>query len=122
MNAPIASFPPEDYAHIAELLRAKLQSDGEFKAVLSNNFNVILAALDIAASDQYDRGRRDMLNALLALNPKAAQRLHMCNGGTEHTFENHAGRLPFDVVFWVTEVAEQLGIQPKDDDQTGEVA
>lgn len=61
----------------------------------------------------YDRGRRDVLNAILALNPKAAQRLHMVSGGTEETFANHDGRLPFDVVFWVTEVAEQLGIEPK---------
>lgn len=63
----------------------------------------------------YDRGRRDMLNALLALNPRAAQRLHIVSGGTEESFSNHEGRIPFDVVFWVTEVAEQLGIEPKDD-------
>ena len=64
---------------------------------------------------EYDRGRRDLLNALLALNPRAAQRLHVLRGGTEETFENHAGQIPFDVVFWVTEVAEQLGIAPKDE-------
>lgn len=63
----------------------------------------------------YDRGRRDVLNALLELNPRAAQRLHMLRGGTEESLENHAGRIPFDVVFWVTEVAEQLGIEPKED-------
>lgn len=67
-----------------------------------------------AIDERYDQGRRDVLNAILALNPKAAQKLHILHGGTE-TFDNHAGRLPFDVVFWVTEVAEQLGIKPKDD-------
>jgi hypothetical protein len=72
----------------------------------------ILSEKSVQISD-YERGQRDMLNAILALNPKAAQRLHMVNGGTEHTFTNHEGRLPFDLVFWVTEVAEQLGIEPK---------
>ena len=62
----------------------------------------------------YERGQRDILNALLALNPKAAQRLHIVSGGTDETFANHEGKLPFDVVFWVAEVADQLGIQPKD--------
>jgi hypothetical protein len=64
--------------------------------------------------ERYDQGRRDVLNAILALNPKVAQKLHILSGGTEETFNNHEGRLPFDVVFWVTEVAEQLGIQPRD--------
>jgi hypothetical protein len=71
-----------------------------------------LSEKSIQTSD-YGRGQRDMLNAILALNPKAAQRLHMVSGGTEETFDNHEGRLPFDLVFWVTEVAEQLGIEPK---------
>lgn len=64
---------------------------------------------------EYDRGRRDVLNAILALNPKAAMKLHVINGGTEETFANHQGKLPFDVVFWVCEVADQLGIEPRDD-------
>ena len=71
----------------------------------------ILAEKPVQISD-YERGQRDTLNALLALNPKAAQRLHILQGGTEETFENQQGQLPFDVVFWVSEVAEQLGIQP----------
>ncbi|RWD00141.1 MAG: hypothetical protein EOS58_30640 [Mesorhizobium sp.] len=65
--------------------------------------------------DLYEQGRRDVLNAILALNPKLAQKLHVLAGGTDDTFTNHDGRLPFDVVFWVTEVAAQLGIEPKDD-------
>lgn len=63
----------------------------------------------------YERGQRDILNALLALNPQAALELHIGHGGTEETFTNQAGKLPFDVVFWVTTVAEQLGIEPKED-------
>ena len=66
--------------------------------------------------DEYDRGRRDMLNALLALNPKAALAMHIIHGGTEETFTNHEGKLPFDVVLWITTVASQLGIEPKDED------
>lgn len=72
-----------------------------------------LSKKSVQISD-YERGQRDTLNAILDLNPKAAQRLHMVSGGTEDTFANHEGRLPFDVVFWVTEVAEQLGIEPKE--------
>lgn len=68
---------------------------------------------------EYDRGRRDVLNAILALNPKAALNLHIVNGGTEETFSNTDGRLPFDVVFWVCDVADQLGIEPTDDDLLG---
>ncbi|MBZ9922732.1 hypothetical protein LB579_34320, partial [Mesorhizobium sp. BR1-1-7] len=64
------------------------------------------------ASADYDQGRRDVLNAILALNPKVAQKLHTIRGGTDESFTNHDGQLPFDVVLWVTEVAEQLGIEP----------
>ena len=66
-------------------------------------------------ADAYDQGRRDVLNAILALNPKVAQKLHVISGGTDESFSNHAGQLPFDVVLWVTEVAWQLGIAPKDE-------
>lgn len=67
-----------------------------------------------AAEDPYDRGRRDMLNAILALNPHAAKRLHDIRHIGEDApppFTNTAGQIPFDVVFWVTEVADQLGIK-----------
>jgi hypothetical protein len=65
------------------------------------------------AVDRYDEGRRDILNALLAPNPDIAKRRHAIEGDTEETFTNQEGKLPFDVVFWVTEVAAQLGIEPK---------
>jgi hypothetical protein len=64
--------------------------------------------------DAYDRGRRDMLNAILTLNPEVARKLHDIRG-EEPAFTNEHGKLPFDVVFWVTAVAEQLGIEPKED-------
>lgn len=54
--------------------------------------------------------RRATLNDLLALNPKAALALHVVHGYTEASFTNEQGKLPFDVVFWVCEVAGQLGI------------
>lgn len=56
----------------------------------------------------YERGRRDMLNALLAPNTIAAAKLARMSGA-EPDIE---GQLPFDVVFWVSEVAEQAGIKP----------
>jgi hypothetical protein len=40
--------PAEDFAHVAELLRTRTSEHG-LRAVLSNNVNTILAALDIAA-------------------------------------------------------------------------
>jgi hypothetical protein len=41
-----------------------------------------------AKVDPYDQGRRDVLNAILALNPKVAQRLHVISGGTDESFSN----------------------------------
>ncbi|MCA0275853.1 MAG: hypothetical protein LCH86_07615 [Proteobacteria bacterium] len=61
--------------------------------------------------DRYDQGRRDMLNALLALNPAVAAKLAEMHKREPDPY----GRLPFDVVFWVSEVAAQLGIEPLDD-------
>jgi hypothetical protein len=70
-----------------------------------------LAATKPPLPGDYDRGRRDMLNAILDLNPSAALARHIINGGTEDTFTNHEGKLPFDVVFWTCHVADQLGIK-----------
>jgi len=40
----------EDFAHVAHLLRIYINKDNaSFKATLSNNSNIILAALDMAA-------------------------------------------------------------------------
>ena len=44
----MGSFTPEDFAHLAKLLRED-NSDRYTAALLSNNFNVILGALDKAA-------------------------------------------------------------------------
>ena len=69
-----------------------------------------LAAVSEPTSDDYDRGRRDMLNAILALNPTVAAKLARLKEREPDPY----GRLPFDVAFWVTEVAAQLGIEPKE--------
>lgn len=60
----------------------------------------------------HDRGRRDMLNALLSPNPSVAAKVAelMDEGGAP----NPEGKLPFVVVLWITSVADQLGIEPKD--------
>jgi alpha-galactosidase/6-phospho-beta-glucosidase family protein len=43
-------FTPGDFAHVADLMRQYANTEEpKLKAVLSNNFNVILAALDRAA-------------------------------------------------------------------------
>jgi len=63
----------------------------------------------------YDLGQRDVLNAILALNPKVAESLHRVQQPVGTPFDNVEGKLPFDVVFWVTSVAEQLNIKPKAD-------
>ena len=67
-----------------------------------------------AIEDAYDRGRRDMLNAILALNPEVARKLHDIRGDEGGEFTNEYGKLPFDVVFWVCAVAEQIGIEPRE--------
>lgn len=61
-------------------------------------------------ANPYDQGRRDALDAILALNPRAAQKLHGISGGTDESFTNVTGQPPFDVVFWVLEVADQMGL------------
>lgn len=76
-------------------------------------WSVVLAmeeAEEQTAANAYDRGRRDMLNALLALNPDAAAKLAALHERTP----DPVGRLPFDVVFWISEVAAQLEIEPRD--------
>lgn len=64
--------------------------------------------------EAYDRGRRDMLNAILSPNPEVARKLHDIRGDEGVEFTNIHGKLSFDLVFWVTAVAEQLGIEPKE--------
>lgn len=41
-----SAFPPDDYRLVAGLLRQHLNDEPKFRAVMSNNFNIILAALD----------------------------------------------------------------------------
>jgi len=59
-----------------------------------------------AEGDLYDRGRRDMLNAILALNPAASATV----ARWKERAPDPDGKIPFDVALWVTEVAAQLGI------------
>lgn len=68
----------------------------------------------LPVDDAYDRGRRDVLNAILAVNPDAARKLHDGHFDEGVEFTNAEGKLPFDVVFWVTTVADQLGIEPRE--------
>lgn len=79
----------------------------------------VMDALQFAARFQpahaYDLGRRDVLNAILELNPEVARKLHDVREDGP-PFDNEAGQLPFDVAFWVTSVAGQLGIAPRDDE------
>jgi hypothetical protein len=54
-------FPPAEYAYIAGLLRRHMNKDNaRFHAVLSNNLNIILAALDTAAGTT----RQDLIDAI----------------------------------------------------------
>lgn len=58
----------------------------------------------------YDQGQRALLNTLLSLNPELEKKLADVSG-REACSE---GKLPFDAVFWVTGVAEQLGIKARE--------
>lgn len=62
---------------------------------------------------EYDRGRRDVLNAILSINTDVGSRLSALKGN-EAAADKPDGKLPFDVLFWVTSVAEQLEIEPKE--------
>lgn len=93
----------------AELIVTAVNERPALLARTSQDAETIKALRD----DRYDQGRRDVLNAILALNPKAEALL----AGLHEREPNSMGQLPFDVVVWVTEVAEQLGIKPKDEDR-----
>jgi hypothetical protein len=53
MTHPASSILAEDFAHVADLIERYVErgpaGEADLRAVLSNNFNVILAALRIAA-------------------------------------------------------------------------
>lgn len=65
----------------------------------------------VTVKPDYEQGRRDVLNALMTLNPAVSAKLDEAHGRDNN---NPDGKLPFDVVFWVASVAEQLGIEPKE--------
>ena len=119
--APDTKQEPVAWTNRANLNVLKQQEPLYFAAMHHENtaeWNVPLYASPVTqkvSEADYDRGRRDVLNAILAPNPAVAQKHHVIYGGTEATFKNHQGQLPFDVVFWVCEVAEQLGIEPRDE-------
>jgi hypothetical protein len=60
-----------------------------------------------ADGDLYDRGRRDMLNAILDLNPAVSAKVAEWAGRPP----DPQGKIPWEVALWVTEVAAQLGIR-----------
>lgn len=64
-----APFEPEDYAHVAKLLRL-YRSD--FPAACSNNLNIILAALDASSSDLAPAERIDMSSGTLGVGGAAS--------------------------------------------------
>ena len=49
MNEPQPTFVAEDYAHVAWWLRGNRINDHVFGALLAANFDIIVAALDLAA-------------------------------------------------------------------------
>jgi hypothetical protein len=71
-----------------------------------------LRELSRDGGDDYRRGQRDALSAVLSLNPVAAAKV-------AHWAEKEPdpqGRMPFDVALWVSVVAEQLGFETLEDD------
>lgn len=100
-------------ANLAELIKTRLfgvPPDDQDVVLEDQDWSKILSALEM--SDRVaDLARRDLLNSILALNPTAARKLHDYRDDGA-PFDNVEGKLPFDVVVWVSEVAEQLGIEP----------
>jgi hypothetical protein len=62
----MSEHPAEDYAFTAGLLRTNSANPALFKATCSNNLNIILSALDVAATPAAIAAP-DMLDALQAL-------------------------------------------------------
>ena len=59
-------FERYDYEHTAKLLRS--DNDATVRATLSNNINIIIAALDLAASNSCCTPTADMVDAVNAWN------------------------------------------------------
>lgn len=66
----------------------------------------------LEVTDEYRRGQRDALNAVLSLNPEAAKQVARW-AEKEPDIE---GRLPFDVALWASIVAGQLGFDALEGD------
>lgn len=94
-------------------LKAKALSH-QFPADQALAQGAIGAAMSNERFHAYDRGRRDMLNAILSPNPEVARKFHDICADEGEEFTNAYGKIPFDVLIWVTAVAEQLGIEPKE--------
>ena len=60
-----------------------------------------------------EAGMRDMLNAILALNPEVAAKV--ARWREPPSPPNPEGKIPFEVALWVTEVATQLGIKSREE-------
>lgn len=68
-----------------------------------------IADLRAKLAQARDAGMRDMLNAILALNPEVAAKV--ARWREPPSPPNPEGKIPFEVALWVTEVATQLGIK-----------
>jgi hypothetical protein len=62
--------------------------------------------------DDYKRGQRDALSAVLSLNPTAAAQV----ARWAEKEPDPEGRIPFDVVLWTSIVAQQLGFETLEGD------
>ena len=71
------------------------------------------AAVEALREAAYDRGRRDLLNALLAPNPAISAKI--AKWAEPPRDPDPEGRLPFDVALWITEVAAQLGVKSQEE-------
>lgn len=61
----------------------------------------------------YERGQRDLLNVLLTPNKAATDVVD--NLMDRNPSDNPHGKLSFETLVWITTIAAQLGIEPKDE-------
>lgn len=66
----------------------------------------------LPSPDDYTRGQRDALNAVMSLNPEAAAEV----AKWAEKEPDPQGRMPFDVALWVSRVATQLGFETLEGD------
>lgn len=119
--APPRPLSPKDQAD-ADFVGGAQWSSAQMSAILDRLAKNPTAAEQYAAGqvfspplpNHYEQGQRDLLNLLLTPNKAAADTVAEIMDRAPAT--NPHGKLSFETLVWITTIAVQLGIKPKDND------